>query len=375
MSTVCIINHYHSYSDRGAFVQKEPVDRKLIDEAQLKAGAPLPCWDDGGPIVRAYDGAHLELEYRGKTYSIRVGDEQLIDEGILSQNYGVTLFSLTTVKVLATEIVYKGGWQTGSTILQKLEGPIGDGEVMYPNGDHFKGEFFLSYANIQGPAYAAVGRYTFADGSHIERAWIHTSDNRKPEHWGLHGLFRIHHPGGRDSIAMFAGGGRRYGLELFLDEKQPRVKEWYADEEVVRWMEYEPKQVELRLVDYQLDETSRIDCTSLSLRVKEYDYEYRIRQEGGNYVENQYGSNVYGLSTRSTVYWPNGNSFDHYGTSLRKLMPYDGYVTMHDAEKGMCRSELWENGKMKKADEWKRDERAAKAPVMLHARYGRKNRR
>ncbi len=362
MATACIINNYHSYSDRGAFVQKEPVGQKFIDETLIKVGEPLPCWGNCPPIVKAYDGAHLELEYKDKTYSIKVGDEQLIAEGILSQNYGVTLFSQTTVKVLSTEIVYKGGWQKGSTVSQKLEGPIGDGEVWYPNGDHFKGGFHLSYANINGPAYAADGRYEFADGSYIERAWINTSKNRKPEHWGLNGVFRVHHPDERESVAMFCGG-RRYGLELYLHKSLCRckVKEWYADEEVIRWESDKPERIDMNVVDYELDETSRVDCVTLNLTVKDYGRDYRVEQKGGKYTANQYDNYVYEPSTQVTVFLPNGDSIDHFGRSVRQFMPYDGYVTYHDATKGMCRSELWENGKQKKTEPWKRDKRFAKS--------------
>ncbi|MBO7591091.1 MAG: hypothetical protein J6T05_05800 [Prevotella sp.] len=46
------------------------------------------------------------------------------------------------------KIIYKGGWQGANTILQKLKGPIGDGQVWYPNGDHFKGVFNLSFQCI-----------------------------------------------------------------------------------------------------------------------------------------------------------------------------------------------------------------------------------
>ena len=38
-----------------------------------------------------------------------------------------------------TQLKYVGSWQHGSTVLQKLDGPIGDGAVYYPNGDRFKG--------------------------------------------------------------------------------------------------------------------------------------------------------------------------------------------------------------------------------------------
>ena len=35
------------------------------------------------------------------------------------------------------KMIYKGGWQGADTILQKLKGPIGDGQVWYPNGDNW----------------------------------------------------------------------------------------------------------------------------------------------------------------------------------------------------------------------------------------------
>ena len=44
------------------------------------------------------------------------------------------------------KIVYHGAYQVGDTILQKLEGPYGQGAVDYSNGDHFEGFFHLSYA-------------------------------------------------------------------------------------------------------------------------------------------------------------------------------------------------------------------------------------
>lgn len=359
MATACIINKYHSYSDRGAFVQKEPVGQKFIDKEQVKVGQPLPSWGYDAPMVKAYDGAYLELEYKDKLYSIKVGEELLIDESILSQNYGVTLYSLTTVKVLSTELVYKGGWQNESIVMQKLGGPKGNGKVFYPNGDHFEGFFHLNYARISGPAHAANGCYTFADGSYIEKAWINTSEDRKPECWGLHGVFRVHHPDGRESIAMFARGGRRYGLELFLDEHRPQVKEWYADEEVVRWKNYEPERIEMEVVDYRLDETSRVDCISLELTVMDRGQKYRILQEGGRYEANQFDSYVYEPSTRATVWLPNGDSIDHFGTSLREFMPYDGYVDVHCAKTGKCRQEHWENGMLVDNKEWAYDDRAA----------------
>ena len=363
MATACIISKYRSYSDRGAFVQKGAWQRWEVDEEQLKAGKALCKWPGSdAPVVKAYDGASLLLEYEDKPYTIKVGEEVLLDEHIVSQNHGVTEYGQTTVKVIATGIVYKGAWQLGETIRQQLEGPIGSGEVWYPNGDHFKGMFHLSYARISGPAYAADGRYTFADGSYIEKAWINTSTDRKPEWWGLHGVFRVHHPDGRDSIAMFVRG-KRYGFELYLHESlwQTKVYEWYAGEEVVRWQYNEPEKRYLEVVGYELDDTSRDGCATLTLTVKDYSQEYRIEQEGGRYTANQYDSYVYEPSTRVTVYLPNGDSLDHNGSGVREFKPYDGYVNHHVAKTGMCRSEQWKEGKLQSAEPWKRDVRAAKS--------------
>ena len=119
--------------------------------------------------------------------------------------------------------------------------------MFYPNGDHFKGVFHLSYASINGPAYAAEGRYTFADGSYIEHAWINTSKDKKPEWWGLHGVFRIKHPSGDtpDSIAMFLHGGRRYGFELFLGTSSPMSFLFGSAESVVLPVPERPKNTAL----------------------------------------------------------------------------------------------------------------------------------
>ena len=123
--------------------------------------------------------------------------------------------------------IYKGGWQFKDVILEKLGGPKGEGEVVFPNGDRFRGYFHLNFAHIDGPAYAADGRYDFADGSFIEKAWIDFSSDGT--FFALHGQFLVHHPDGPDSIAMFIRN-KRYGFELVLDEKAPYVVEWYADE-------------------------------------------------------------------------------------------------------------------------------------------------
>lgn len=365
MATACYINRYHSYSDRGAFVNKEPFQTDEVDETEIKVGEQLPHWpDDSGPVVTGYREGCLDLEYKGESFTIKHGEEVLIEECILSQQYGVTCFSQKCVKVINTKILYKGDWQFGDTILEKLEGPIGNGEVWYPTGDHFKGVFHLNYANINGPAYAAEGRYDFADGSYIEHAWIHTSSDRKV--FNLHGVFRIHHPNGPDSIAMFCAGGKRYGFELFLDERKPKVVEWYANKRMIRWQRDEPEERDLEVLDYTLDEESKKDCTSLNLTLKDGYEVYRVEQRGGEWKENNYDNYYYEPSTRSSVYLPNGDSLDHYGDDVRMFKPFHGFVDMHRAATGMVRHEQWEHGQLKEAGKWKRDLRAAKSLELPH---------
>lgn len=239
--------------------------------------------------------------------------------------------------------IYKGGWQFGDTIREELEGPIGDGEVTYPNGDHFKGYFHLSYASINGPAYAAEGRYDFADGSFIEKAWINTSSDRTV--FDLHGVFRIHHPQGNESIAMFFRN-KRIGFELVLAEK-PFAIEWYAGERICEW----------EVKSYDIEEPDE-DCLTLTLTLMDGT---RIVQRGGRYTANSYNEHVYEPHTDVTVYFPNGDSLDMWNWGLKALKPYDGYFTIHCAETQQCREERWKEGTMEEAKEWKRDLQPAKS--------------
>ena len=237
--------------------------------------------------------------------------------------------------------IYKGGWQFGDIIREELKGPIGEGEVTYPNGDHFKGYFHLSYASINGPAYAADGRYDFADGSFIEKAWINTSSDRTM--FDLHGVFRIQHPEGHESIAMFFRN-KRIGFELVLTEK-PFAIEWYSG---VRQREWEIESHDIN----QPDE----NCLTLTLTLKDGT---RIEQRGGRYTSNKYNKQIYEPHTDITVYSPNGDSLDMWNWGLKSLKPYDGYFTVHCAETQRFREEHWENGNLTEAEDWKRDFRAA----------------
>ena len=233
--------------------------------------------------------------------------------------------------------IYKGGWQNGNTIRQELRGPIGDGQVTYPNGDRFNGYFHLSYASINGPAYAAEGRYDFADGSYIERAWINTDSSCTI--FDLQGVFRIHRDDGPESIALFFRN-QRNSFELFLAEK-PYAIEWYADEQLR----------ELEVKSYDIAEPAE-GCLTLTLTLADGT---RIVQEGGCYRLNNYDKKIYEPHTKVSVYLPNGDSIDHWGLGLKLLEPYDGYLTVHCAETQMCRDERWKQGTCVETQEWERD--------------------
>lgn len=375
MATACYINIYNSHVDRGATVTSTPREHYEVDEREIIVGEPLPklfsknmvkaydgstlvLWIDGGPAIPMYENGKLVMKDRSKTFTIKVGEEVEVTCSEHHVGGGVYSRNCYCVRLLDTKIIYKGGWQWGDTIRQELKGPIGDGEVFYPNGDHFKGAFHLSYASINGPAYAAEGRYTFADGSYIEHAWIHTSKDKKPEWWGLHGVYRIHHPQGTDnpdSIAMFLHGGRRYGFELVLGQNKPWVKEWYAGDSVVRYTgPDDPFQYEV--VDYELDEEkAEQGFTTLRLALKDGNNTYKVEQRGGRYEINKYDQQIYEPSTRVTVWLPNGDSLEHSGDDVKDFKPYDGYVEVHRAKTAQCRTEHWEKGKLVDDREWRRD--------------------
>ena len=373
MSIACHINVYNSHVDRGATVTTTPLEHYEVDESGIVVGKPLPkLWSKN--TVTAYDGNQLDLEIYGKTYTIKIGEEVEVASSSFDVGMGVSSCKAYCVKLIGTEIVYRGGWQWGDTIRQELAGPIGDGEVFYPNGDHFKGVFHLCYASINGPAYAAEGRYTFADGSYIEHAWINTSKDKKPEWWGLDGVFRIKYPprseqypslNTPDSIAMFLHGGRRYGFELFLGksysgEDSPWVREWYAGDEIVQYKGPDDL-FRYEVLDWHLDETSREDCTTLCITLRAIDGKiYRVEQRGGDYELNKYDNRIYKPSTRVTLWLPNGDSIDHYGDDVKDFQPYDGHVEVHQAETAQWRREHWEKGKLLEAGEWRRDWRASK---------------
>lgn len=241
----------------------------------------------------------------------------------------------------ANDVIYHGGWQEGSVISQKLEGPIGDGVVEYPNGDRFEGSFHLSYAHIDGPAYAADGRYQFADGSIIEHAWINTSKDL--ECMDLIGIYPIKHSNGPDTITPFRRN-KRLGLELVLAEK-PYAIEWYEGERLQ----------EFGVASYDFQQKDK-DCPVLIIKLSDGTI---VTQYSGKREQNKYNNWVFESSLRGSILYPDGSSLDYFGYNLKYLQPYDGWITFHNLN-GKYHEEVWEKGQRVQSQEEKWDENAAK---------------
>jgi hypothetical protein len=238
-------------------------------------------------------------------------------------------------------IKYKGGWQKGSVISQILEGPIGNGVVDYSNGDRFEGFFHLNYAHIHGPAYAAEGRYQFADGSVIEHAWINTSEDL--EVMDLIGVYRVKHTKGPDTITPFYCH-KRSGIEVVLAET-PYAIEWYEDEQLQ----------ELAMKSYNFEQLDE-DRSVLTVVLKDGTV---ITQRGGKLEENQYDNLVFDTCLYDSIQYPDGSSIDFYGYDVKYLKPFDGWFTIHETN-GKYHQEVWKEGQLEQLQDEKWDETAAK---------------
>lgn len=236
---------------------------------------------------------------------------------------------------------YIGNYQFEDVIRQELQGPLGQGTVKYPNGDRFEGYFHLSYAHINGPAYAADGRYQFADGSVIEHAWINTSSDLSI--MDLIGVYRIKHPQGPDTLTPFHRH-KRNGIEVVLAEK-PYAIEWHEDKKL--------QELEVDSYDYeQIDE----DRSLLTVKLKNGTV---VKHRSGGLESNNYGGMVFKTLFESEVHYPDGSFVDGYGYPLRDLKPYDGHLTIHSTN-GKCHNENWEEGHLMKTEEERWDYRGAK---------------
>ena len=228
-------------------------------------------------------------------------------------------------------IEYIGGFQLKDVIREELQGPVGDGEVKYPNGDHFKGLFHLSFANINGSCDCADGVYTFADGSRIEHAWIITSSDL--EVMDLLGVYRIQHPGAPDTLTPFQRG-KRHGVELILGEK-PSAIEWYEGEKIQ----------ELAVSSYEYEQKDK-ECCVLRIMLEDGSL---LEQHSGKMCVNQYERSYFEPNLKGIYHRADGAVLEYYGYPFKGLQPYDGYITIA-LPSGKEHMELWKEGQLKEKE-------------------------
>ena len=207
-------------------------------------------------------------------------------------------------------VKYFGEWQKRSVVSEKLEGPIGEGRVEFPNGDKFEGYFHLSFASIQGPCYVADGKYTFADGKYIENAWINTSEDLTM--FGLKGVYEVHNADGSSaSIASFLYN-ERHGIEVVTAPEAEAV-EWYRGKEQKRYA----------IDGYSLNAINE-DCRELVVELATGE---TITMVGGRYILNKYDNQVYENYLSGRIAYTNGEVFTSVNYAIRNLQPYDGVGT------------------------------------------------
>ena len=241
--------------------------------------------------------------------------------------------------------LYYGKWQFGDTVKQLLEGPIGEGAIDYPNGDRFEGFFHLSYACINGPAYAARGKYLFANGDVVDDCWIDGNDR-------LMGVFRMKCHDGTNHITMWIDG-KKWGLEVIKGE-QVVVVNYEDDVEVQRWDDR---------VSYTYTENA--DAENLLV----------VNIPGGRTVTQEGGKVEHGAShPRCETRFDNGNMFRHLGTSIYRYMkPWNGHANFYDASTGKSIDGKWEEGKqVDERAEWKYDIRGCKEVMIPTDPFGNK---
>ena len=241
--------------------------------------------------------------------------------------------------------IYHGSWQRGSVIMQKLDGPIGDGSIDYPNGDRFEGYFHLSYAHINGPAYMADGTYTFANGDRIEHCWINGSDT-------LCGVYETLHADDSRSIAMWYKG-QRVGIEIADNGKTCNYRERgfliHAYSQLIFNYTYTPDKYGFNRLEVTL-----------------YD---------GKRLVHQFKNNGNEPDLVCELYYPDGDWIEYRGWSdLKDFRPWEGLFTYHRAADGMKKYDTWKNGvPEEKYDDsgWQHDPQGARRIHVELDPYGR----
>lgn len=238
---------------------------------------------------------------------------------------------------------YHGDWQEGSVILQKLEGPVGNGSIDYPNGDRFEGYFHLSFAHINGPAYMGQGTYTFASGDRIEHCWINGRDR-------LQGVYETLHTDGTRSIAMWHNG-ERTDIEIADSGKTCNYRER----------------------GLLIHAYSQSDFN--------YGYTYTPDGHGFNRLEvtlhngmrlvHQFKDNGNEPDLFCEIYYPDGDWMEYRGwNTLKEYRPWEGVFTYHRCADSMKKYGTWKNGAPQEPS-WEHDEQGARHIHVALDPYGR----
>lgn len=235
---------------------------------------------------------------------------------------------------------YHGDWQEGSVIQQKLDGPIGDGSIDYPNGDRFEGYFHLSFAHINGPAYMADGNYTFANGDWIENCWIDGNDR-------LCGVYETLHADGTRSFAMWYCG-QKQGFEAVPTGDSLAARE-YRDGEAVASQQ----------ASHYTFTPSDDGCNQLEVELS-----------NGDRVVYRFDYNNAEPTLRCRLYTLDGDWIEYNAYSeMYNGQPWDGWFIYHRAKDGMKLDGHWKNGQPEGEQAWEHDDEGARK-VSLADPYG-----
>ena len=237
---------------------------------------------------------------------------------------------------------YHGDWQDGSVIQQRLDGPVGQGSIDYPNGDRFEGFFHLSFAHLNGPAYMASGTYTFANGDRIEHCWIDGHD-------ALCGVYETLHADGTRSIAMWHRG-KREGIEIADDGKTCNYRER-------GYLTHAYSQL-----NYNYTFTPGTDGFN-RLEVTLYDGMRLVHR----LIDNGNEPDLF-----CELYYPDGDWMEYRGWSqLKDLRPWEGVFTYHRIADGMKSHDTWQAGHPQDPDCWEHDPQGARRIHVVLDPYGR----
>ena len=238
--------------------------------------------------------------------------------------------------------VYHGNWQDGSAIQQKLDGPVGQGSIDYPNGDRFEGYFHLSFGHLNGPAYMAFGTYTFANGDSIEHCWIDAHD-------ALCGVYETLHADGSRSIAMWHKG-ERAGIEIADNGKSCNYRER----------------------GFLTHSYSQLNFSYTFTEENHGFNRLEVTLYNGMRLVHRFRDNHNEPDLFCELYCPDGDWMEYRGWSqLKDFRPWEGVFTYHRMADGMKHYDTWKAGKPQKPDRWEHDPQGARRIHVALDPYGR----